>query len=1333
MRCFIYTIITLLLLLGNIFDGNTKELYFKHYNNKQGLSHNTVYCSLQDKRGFMWFGTEDGLNRFDGHTFKVYRYNSYLPTSLPNDRVYSLFEDSSGKIWVCTDYNTCYYDYKTDAFYPLKFTPENNNPEFFLTVTEDKQKNLWFRNYNRIVKYSPATRNMTVYPGEKYFYSHCLIMTEEGVPLFANRADLYSYHPETDKFRCIPVLTEQEKQQETEIGTICQVPGIGVLIGTNKAGVKLYRSHDQSVTTVVSSIQVRDMKAFNKTVYWIASESGIYIYDVINNTVKHLQKSLTDEYTISDNAVYSLTKDREGGMWAGAFFGGISYLPQEYICFDHFIGGKTHPQMLGNAVREICPDSYGNLWLGTEDNGINKYNLKSGEMTNFSLNNPQHPLSATNIHGLFADGDKLWVGTFNRGIDLLDIPTGKIIERYTVENTQRGLRSNFVLCFYKTSQNDFLIGTSNGTVIYQKESGRFEHWKDINFLVRQIFEDSKGDIWVVTSGGLYRYIPAQNQLKRYISDPQKSQSLGSSNITSVFEDSQERIWVTTMNGFSLYNENTDSFNRITAENGLPSNIIYRILEDNEHKFWISTANGLVKFDPITFVMRTFTYTDGLHETQFNYCSSYKAPDGTMYMGTINGMISFNPKNFREDTFCPPLSITRIALPDEKANRLPAGFSEKSDTLKLPYHASTFTLSYVALSYTSPEAIRYAYMLEGTDNDWVYMQQNKEVTFANLSPGKYVFKVKSTNSSGIWQNNEKKLYIIITPPFWVTGWAFLVYFILLCILIALFYNYKKSKLLEKHRINREIFEAQKEKELYNAKIQFFTFITHEIRTPLTLIKAPLEKIILSGDGTQATKENLKIIGKNTQRLLDLSNQLLDFRKMESKGFRLNFVKTDVTFWLNTMLERFRPSLEKGNKSFSLLLPEEHLTAYIDREAFSKIVSNLLTNAIKYSQQEIVLQLLCQGNELTITVSNDGFLIPESEREKIFEPFYRVKETENMQGSGMGLSLARSLAEFHNGTLCYQQTPEGLNRFVLTLPVEQEKQYEIPSSDSNRNLAGEERMTSSAELFTKETDASVFFTESPTSGKLSVLIVEDQADMREFIAKELSETYTVFEADNGQSALKLLNSRNIIHLIISDVMMPVMDGFEFCNKVKNDLNFSHIPFIILTAQHNLQSRLEGLNQGADAYIEKPFSIELLQAQISNLLKSRELLNKTYLEKPLVPVASLAISKIDDIFLEKFNSFLNENLTNEGLNVEMIASAMGMSTSSLYRKVKGISGLSPVDFIRITRLKRAVQLIQNGEGRINEIAFQVGFSSPAYFSTCFQKQYGKTPSDFMKEISN
>lgn len=1304
----------LFILPPNGFTENSTVFNFRHYTNKDGLSHNTVYHAIQDKRGFMWFATDDGLNRFDGQIFTVYRNNSWLQNDqgLLHDHILFLFEDSMGRVWVCTEAGTCYYDYDTNKFHPLHSLTGQSTERYFTRIVDDKKKNLWFTGYSGILRYNMDTKQQTFY---QQFNPVYVTTTQHGPPAFAGFYDVHLYQDDSDQFTTIPVITGEDKEKGIHISVIKEVPYGGYLVGTNKGGLRMYYSGSGKTETVIPDIQVRDILLYQTNTYWIASETGVYIYNLIDKSVINLRKSLTNEYTIADNAVYSLTKDSEGGVWLGSFFGGLAYLPSNHQNFTYFIGGKTHPGMLGNTVREIHPDKYGNLWLGTEDNGVNRYNPETGEIVNFSPGNPQRKLSATNIHGLYPKGDTLWVGTFNRGIDLLHIPTGKIIKRYDSENTKGGI-DNFVLCFMETSTGDFLVGTAIGVFIYEPGRDNFSRWHDVSGHTRQIYEDRQGRIWVATNIGLRKYDPgkAKDPVTCYAAtDISSGSGLGSNNTTSVFEDSKGRIWITTAYGFSLYNELTGSFDRITTQNGLPSNFIYRIVEDDANNFWISSANGLIKLNPETFEMRIFTHKDGLHESQFNYCSSYKAKDGTIYMGTIDGMISFNPRTLKEDTFSPPLYITRVYVPDNpKKNILRSSASDMTYTLKLPYNTPTFAISYIAPSFTSPQTIHYSYMLEGFDKDWVEMGTTKEVTFANLSPGKYTFHVRSTNSSQVWQNNDQLMLIIISPPWWSTIWAYIAYALALVSLSAALYKFNKAKLIRRQRDKLEAFETEKEKELYNSKIQFFTFITHEIRTPLTLIRAPLEKIITSGDGTENTKKYLQIINDNTQRLLDLSNQLLDFRKTESKGFRLNFVLTDVAFWIETTLQHFAPVYTQENKNITIHLPDTRFTAYIDREAFVKILSNLLTNAIKYSEKDISLTLQPPSGDMktfSVIVSNDGPLIPEEEKDKIFTPFYRGSKNETKPGSGIGLSLASSLVEFHKGSLCYRYSPEGLNQFILTLPAEQDEHCFETTTEG----LGKVEMVSSPQR----------------SGRPVILVVEDQKDMRQFILEELVEKYDILEAENGEIAFEMLE-KNMVSLIISDIVMPVMDGYELCNKVKNNIQYSHIPLILLTARHNLQSRLKGLNKGADAYMEKPFSLAHLAAQIENLLRNREILYKSYLEKPHISSNTLAVSPVDDLFLQKLNKYIEENLTNQSLNIEMIANEMGMSNSSLYRKVKGLSNLSPVDFIRIVRLKKAIRLMQNGEKRISEIAYLAGFSSPAYFSSSFQKQYGKSPSDFLKE---
>ena len=685
------------------------------------------------------------------------------------------------------------------------------------------------------------------------------------------------------------------------------------------------------------------------------------------------------------------------------------------------------------------------------------------------------------------------------------------------------------------------------------------------------------------------------------------------------------------------------------------------------------------------------------------------------------MIAFNPRDFKEDLYSPSVCITPIDVQEDRIGAPKYNVNQimKNGELKLPHNRSTFTLSYVALSYTSPDAIQYAYRLEGSDKDWIYMKQNKDVTFANLSPGDYVFRVKSTNSSGVWQDNETTLRITVTPPFWATGWALLIYFTILCLLIVLWYNYKKAKLEEKHRINREIFESKKEKELYNAKIQFFTFITHEIRTPHTLIKAPLEKILRSGDGTPATQENLRIIEKNTGRLLDLSNQLLDFRKTESRGFKLNYVKTDVVLWLETILHPFRPAFEQGNKNFTVKLPDLPFEACLDREAFSKIVSNLVSNALKYSDSRISLELLPPSGEermFTLLVTNDRHLIPDSEIENIFNPFYRLKETENQLGRGIGLSLAHSLKEFHCGRLFYRQTPDGLNQFVLMLPEQQE--------DSFQTSAGKEN----SELVTLA-----------ETGKSVILIVEDQNDMRHFIARELAETYQVLEAENGKVALDLVR-KNTVNLIISDVMMPVMDGLEMVKQIKENSAICHIPIIILSAKASLDDRIAGLEQGIDDYITKPFSATYLKTRIITLLRQRKSLQEMYMAQ-LTDSKNACISSgltqsqpqitpYDEKFMQKVMEFMETQMDNSELTIDAFAEHLMLSRTIFYRKLKSIIGLTAVDFIREIRIKRAVQLIDSGEYNFSQIAYMTGFSDPKYFSKCFKKVMGVTPTEYKEK---
>ena len=611
-----------------------------------------------------------------------------------------------------------------------------------------------------------------------------------------------------------------------------------------------------------------------------------------------------------------------------------------------------------------------------------------------------------------------------------------------------------------------------------------------------------------------------------------------------------------------------------------------------------------------------------------------------------------------------------------------------------------------------------YKLEGFDTDWLTVGESPIVTYSNLRYGDYTFRVKVANSDGVWSDDEVILEVHILPPFYLSIWAYCVYALLIigCSLYTVMYFKRRSN--NKHRRQMEKFEQEKEREVYHAKIDFFTNVAHEIRTPLTLIKGPLENIILKKQVDAETREDLNVMKQNTERLLNLTNQLLDFRKTESQGFRLNFAKCNVTEVLKETHVRFTSLAKQKGLEFTLQVPEKDFYAHVNREAFTKIISNLLNNGVKYAESYVHISLEVSeaddNNSFRIRTENDGVIIPNEMKEEIFKPFVRFNEKEDGKvttGTGIGLALSRSLAELHQGTLAMGEGEEN-NTFCLTLPIVQDMtitltpEPEVEIDRMNEVPVGE----------TEKKD-----------NRPTVLVVEDNPDMLAFVMRQLSKEYAVLTATNGEEALRVLDG-NYVNLVVSDVVMPVMDGFELCKTIKSDLNYSHIPVILLTAKTNIQSKIEGMELGADAYLEKPFSVEYLQACASSLIQNREKLRKAFAQSPFVAANTMALTKADEDFIKKLNEVIQVNYSNPEFSMDDMADSLNMSRSNFYRKIKGVLDLSPNEYLRLERLKKAAQLLKEGENRVNEICYMVGFNSPSYFAKCFQKQFGVLPKDFV-----
>ncbi|GAA4306931.1 ligand-binding sensor domain-containing protein [Compostibacter hankyongensis] len=1036
--------------LAGIADAQTH--YFTHYQVEEGLSNNAVICSLQDRRGFMWFGTKDGLNRFDGYAFKIFRHDEEHPESIGNNFIHCLYEDDSATLWIGTEQGLYRYHPETETFSLLKSCPRSEIRE----IKADSRGMLWFIAGLTLYCYNTATGKMKHYPPSRYFSATSISITEKGqLWVSTTSGHLEKRASSGDSFTSYDVFADSPPTTSRWIEKLYDTGQGFLLIGTSNQGIKQFDIADGTYRDILTrdsngtTLFVRDFIRYSADEYWIGTESGIIIYNIGTGKTENLKKQYNDPYSISDNAVYTFCRDREGGIWAGTYFGGLNYYPRPYASFEKFFPRVGENSLSGNAVREICPDAYGNLWIGTEDGGLNKLNLETGTFTPFKPGGPGS-LSSTNIHGLLAVGDTLWIGTFEHGLDRMQISTGRVLRHYNTGSAPGDLKNNFIYYIYRTPSGDILLASANGLFRYNRAGDDFVPIRELpDIFYTYLLQDNRGTLWAGTyREGLYYFNPSTKTSGHFAYDPADRESLNNNRVNSVFEDRRGNMWFATEGGLCKLDSGRKHFQRFTTRNGLPSNVIYAILDDNESNLWLSTSRGLTCFRPGTGVIKIYSRANGLLSDQFNYNSAYKSPGGRMYFGSVKGLISFDPETFLKNAFTPPVYITGLQI----YNRQPTINAEGSplhkaiictDTLVLQYNQSSFSIDFAALSYTSPGNTEYAYKMDGLDKDWTYLETNRRAFFTKLLPGRYVFRVKAANSSGVWNRKETTLAIEILPPFWKSPLAYFLYFVFVSALIWYGVRSYHRSVKEKNMRRLERFEHEKEKEIYRAKIEFFTNVAHEIRTPLTLIKGPMEKVIKKAEEVPQIKNNLKIMARNTDRLLCLTSQLLDFRKAEINGFSLNFVRADIPALIRDNYLRFRPAAEEKKLSFRLHLPVARFYAYVDTEVLNKILGNLLDNALKYAENKVDICLLPEeggSRSFTIAVKNDGYLIPPDMKEKIFETFFRIRQTAQQHGAGIGLSLSHSLAELHKGVLRLEQPESGMNVFTLTLPVHQEIEFD-----------------------------------------------------------------------------------------------------------------------------------------------------------------------------------------------------------------------------------------------------------------------------------------------------
>lgn len=1328
--------LSLLLLIFTLCAAYPQEManfHFRKIQVNEGLSENTVFSILQDSKGFMWLGTKDGLNRYDGSGFRIFRHNTKEPKSLGNNFIRSIAEGSNNIFYIGTDEGVYVMNSinETFEFLNLKDKSGEKITSGVSCLKIDRHGILWIGTINQgIFTYNISTKTLHKVDIHKYDIGQNAVWAihedQSGCIWVATRLGLLRYNTDAQKLQAIENLFTTQHNFEHEILCIFEDQKGNLWLGTWSEGLRFYNRHSNEFISFFNDkdkanyiTHIRSIFQYSDNSLLIGSDDGLYMFNTDNHACQRLDITHLSN-NLSDQNIYSIAQDREGGIWIGTYFGGINYLNRSLLATEFYYPNAKKYSLSGKAVSQFCEDKNGNLWIATEDGGINFFDTKTKLFT--------QPIKTSyhNTHALLLDGDELWIGTFSRGIDIYNTKTKSLRNLRKNADNSSTLNDDCIFSIYKTKAGDIYVGTPVGLNMYDKANNTFMHIPSVTKFIYDIKEDDYGNIWVANyGGGVTKYDPKKREWINYDEILPKDHPIVHSKLTSIYIDNQRRLWLSSEGrGIFLYNYNTDQFTNISEADGLPNNVVYGILDDQSGNLWISCNKGIISFNPSNKnSFELYSKEDGLQSNQFNYKSSFKTKDGKFYFGGINGFNSFYPldlsKNKNQNV--PPVEITKIRLLGNSNKDLEQDIQialNSKDKVKLPYNKSSFTISYVSLSYVSPTKNQYAYQLTGADKEWNYVGNNQSVTYVNLSPGKYIFKVRASNNNGVWNEKGTEVEIIISPPFWLSLPAKIIYLLLISAFVyftVLFYL-RKHKLKQKQHL--ESFKAEQENLAFKSKIDFFTTIAHEIRTPISLIKAPLEEILTTNLDKEETQQNLHIIEKNCDRLTVLINQLLDFRKMDSTTYVINPENINIKNHISELYTRFRKTAQSKNIDFEIYMPQQATINIVsDADALTKIIGNLLTNALKFTTNKIILRLESNSDgSYTISVEDNGKGIPDDLKGLIFDPFYQIQNNEGRNvGTGIGLSLVKHLADILNGKIEVSDSPNGGSVFSFTF-----KELAHTPKTNISSIRKEEGNLKEGIIIQQETIE---------DSKSSILVVEDNPDMVQFIKNYLQNEYSVDTAMGVNEALKLLEVR-YYDLIISDIMMPEIDGISFTRMIKNDNNYSHIPIILLSAKTENSVKVDGLRSGADVFIEKPFSTSYIKAQITSLLENRKMILENFNRSPLASYSVLATNKYDEEFLEKINEHIEQNLSEIDFSVESLTDVLCISRSNLQRKLKSICGVTPGDYLRNYRLRKACKLLIENDLRINEVAFRVGFNSASYFTKVFYKHYGILPKDFVQK---
>ena len=1374
---------------------NTK---FEHITNSDGLMHNSIRFSFQDSRGYMWFGTNNGLYKYNGYEFKIYNNELGNKYSLIGNRITSISEDSSGKVWIGTNKGLCTYNRDSDSFvrdlYNSEISSYFNFHNFINTIFIDTLDNIWLGTpqglYN--LKKSSKGFKLSVFKtsnqvdGLASNYISCITQYKEGLligtPKGLNKLE-FSDDDQVKITRIKNNVIGSVNIKSLFVDSDLSI-WVGTLNGLHKIETSIentfnvYTNYLAEIENSFANNSINTIHQVDSSTIWIGTlNSGIFELNKDENVVKIYKQNPRNIYNLKSNDINNIFKDDFGVVWVSTNRGGVSKLNLNKNKIDHFKNNDFNSNSLsGNLINTIFEDSNQNVWIGTFKTGLNLLmnNSKEKEFIHFN----KADVGSNNIHAICEDNyGNIWLGSKSDGITQVQVQKGKISKtaRFTKENTNNALMVNNVTIMYKDKRGDIWMGGGPNSGLIRltpnKEFGKlpqitqFQKLKEnTNSLtsnyVFSIYEDSQNVLWVGLNGsGLVKIIRDENNnpihYTRIMGREEYPSGLNNNQIFAIHEDNYQNIWIATFGGGlnkilkEEINKKHPKIIKYKQENGLPSNEIYGILEDKNQNLWISSNSGISKYDIENKTFTNLGLKDGLQALNFRKGAYFKGRNGMMYFGGINGFNSFNPNSFVKNEVPPKVELTGFKLFNNEVGVgekilgkavLNKNISETNEIV-LKHGHNSFSFEFSAMHYASPNQNNYMYMLDGFDKDWISTSSKRRfVTYANLDSKDYVFKVIASNSDNVWNSNARELKLKVLPALWKTWWA---YTILILFTIFLMWLFRRNILVRaeyRNSLKIEKLEKNKIKVLNKMKLEFFTNISHEFKTPLTLILGPLQNLLKMEIVDSKLKESLLIMDRNANYLFRLINQLMDFRKAETNQLKVITSKGNLVDFCEEVVLSFNVLANEKHLNLSFESSESELIVYFDWDKMDKILNNLISNSIKYTPDsgniKVSLSFINNGiskrsnvldvrSEIEIIVEDTGVGIPKNQISKVFKRFYQVEDSNksNSFGSGVGLALTKKLIDLLQGHIKVKSNHNEGSQFTVRFPVITSKNDLMREAE----ISSEEVIFSESGLVINEN----IHKEIGDSIKTlpSLLIVEDNPDMQTFLKSSLEGSYKILQAYDGVQGLKIA-LENIPNIIISDVMMPNMDGIQFCNEIKQNEITNHIPIILLSARASIDHKIEGLKVGADVYIPKPFDMRLLKIKTQKLLEEREFLIEKFASKRItLDSQKIGINHTEKAFLEKAEKVIENNLTNSEFVVEDLGRALSFSRMQLYRKFKSVRGLSANEFIREYRIKKAALLLRETDLNVSEILYTIGFTNRSYFSKCFKKTFDMSP----KEYSN